>query len=72
MEGELEELREVHPAWEITVTAVSARWLGSSPPIRLTAASLPDLGRRMRVAEETWYRTYSWRAVMDAAGQEEA
>jgi len=71
MEGELGEVQEAHPAWEITVMKVSARWLGSSPPIRVTGTTLAGLAAKMRAAEDTWYRTYSWQAVMDAIGQEE-
>jgi len=70
MEGktELESLRQEHPVWEIGVSfgAYYARWLGSSPPIRVTAPTVEKLGARIGLAEATWYRTYSWHAVDDA------
>ena len=65
------ELRDAHPAWEITHngTDVSARWLGSSPPIRLTAPNVPKLADVIVAAEAAWARTHSYWKVIEAASK---
>jgi len=73
MEGDgMAELRDAHPAWEISHngSVVAARWLGSSPPIRLTAATVEGVAAKITAAEEAWYRTFSYWAVIEATGEE--
>jgi len=73
MEGEeVAALRDAHPAWEITRngSVVAARWLGSSPPIRLTAPTVEGLAGKITAAEKAWAATHSYWAVIEAAGEE--
>jgi len=65
-------LRDAHPAWEISHngSVVAARWIKSSPPIRLTAPTVEALAVKIAAAEEAWYRTFSYWAVIEAAGEE--
>jgi len=72
MDG-MAELRDAHPAWEISHNGdhVSARWLGSSPPIRLTALTVTKLAVVIVAAEEAWAATHSYWAVIEAAREAE-
>jgi hypothetical protein len=72
MEGDgVAELRDAHPAWEITHNGseVSAWWLGSSPPIRLTAPTVTKLAEVIVAAEAAWERTHSYWKVIEAASK---
>jgi len=69
MEGDgVAQLREKHPAWEISVYAgkYHARWVKSSPPICAAALTAAKLAEQITAAESAWYATYSWRAVNEA------
>ena len=66
------ELREQRPAWEIGVSfgAYYARWLKSSPSVRLTAPTPAKLAAAITAAEEAARELpYSYRKVIEAASK---
>jgi len=73
MEGDgVAELREKHPAWEIGVSfgRPYARWLKTSPPVRLTAPTAGKLADMIAAAEKAGRELpYSYRAVIEAASK---